>query len=116
MKCYLNGMVDDYLKMILRAPVYDVAKETPLDAASNISRRLKNRVLLKREDMQTVFSYKIRGAYNLMSSLSANEREKGVIAAAAGNHAQGGALAANELGCPSIVVMPKTTPNIRSML
>ena len=113
MKCYLNGMVDDYLKMILRAPVYDVAKETPLDAASNISRRLKNRVLLKREDMQTVFSYKIRGAYNLMSSLSTNEREKGVIAASAGNHAQGVALAANELGCPSIVVMQKTTPNIK---
>jgi threonine dehydratase len=106
-------MLDDYVKMILRAPVYDVARETPLDLAPAISRRLGNQVWLKREDMQPVFSYKIRGAYNLMVSLSEDERGIGVIAASAGNHAQGVAYAARVLGCHATIVMPKTTPEIK---
>ncbi|MBK6658281.1 MAG: threonine ammonia-lyase, biosynthetic [Proteobacteria bacterium] len=106
-------MLDNYVKMILRAPVYDVARETPLDEAPAISRRLGNRVLLKREDMQPVFSYKIRGAYNLMASLSADELGRGVITASAGNHAQGVALAARVLGTRATIVMPKTTPEIK---
>lgn len=106
-------MLDDYVKMILRAPVYDVARETPLDLAPAISRRLGNQVWLKREDMQPVFSYKIRGAYNLMVSLSEDERGSGVIAASAGNHAQGVAYAARVLGCHATIVMPKTTPEIK---
>jgi len=106
-------MLDNYVKMILRAPVYDVARETPLDEAPAISRRLGNRVWLKREDMQPVFSYKIRGAYNLMAALGSAERERGVIAASAGNHAQGVALAARVLGTRATIVMPKTTPEIK---
>lgn len=106
-------MLDNYVKMILLAPVYDVARETPLDLAPALSRRLDNRVWLKREDMQPVFSYKIRGAYTLMVSLSAAERERGVITASAGNHAQGVALAADKLGIHATIVMPKTTPEIK---
>ncbi len=106
-------MLDNYVKMILRAPVYDVARETPLDEAPAISRRLGNRVWLKREDMQPVFSYKIRGAYTLMASLSAEHLAAGVIAASAGNHAQGVALAARVLGTTATIVMPKTTPDIK---
>ncbi len=106
-------MLDHYVKMILRAPVYDVARETPLEFAPAISRRLGNRVLIKREDMQPVFSYKIRGAYNMMVSLSADERGIGVITASAGNHAQGVALAARMLECRATIVMPKTTPEIK---
>ena len=106
-------MLDNYVKMILRAPVYDVARETPLEVAPAISRRLGNNVLLKREDMQPVFSYKIRGAYNLMVSLSAEELANGVITASAGNHAQGVALAAAKLGTRATIVMPKTTPEIK---
>ena len=106
-------MLDKYVKMILLAPVYDVARETPLEVAPAISRRLGNRVWLKREDMQPVFSYKLRGAYTLMASLSAAERERGVITASAGNHAQGVALAADKLGIRAIIVMPKTTPDIK---
>lgn len=106
-------MLDDYVKMILRAPVYDVARETPLDLAPAISRRLGNQVWLKREDMQPVFSYKIRGAYNLMVSLSEDQRGIGVITASAGNHAQGVAYAARVLGCLATIVMPKTTPEIK---
>ena len=106
-------MLDNYVKMILRAPVYDVARETPLDLAPAISRRLGNRVHLKREDMQPVFSYKIRGAYNLMVSLSKEELSQGVITASAGNHAQGVALAAQVLGTRATIVMPKTTPEIK---
>lgn len=105
-------MLDNYVKMILRAPVYDVARETPLELAPAISRRLGNRVLLKREDMQPVFSYKIRGAYNLMASLSEEQLSQGVITASAGNHAQGVALAAQKLGTRATIVMPKTTPEI----
>ncbi len=106
-------MLDQYLKMILRAPVYDVARETPLDPMPAISRRLGNRVLLKREDMQPVFSYKLRGAYTMMAALSPAERAQGVITASAGNHAQGVALAAARLGIVARIVMPKTTPEIK---
>jgi threonine dehydratase len=103
----------DYLTRILNARVYDVAVETPLDAAPGLSRRLGNRVLLKREDEQSVFSFKLRGAYNKMAHLADAERAKGVIAASAGNHAQGVALAAQRLGCQATIVMPVTTPHIK---
>ena len=103
----------DYLQKILTAKVYDVAVETPLDEAVTLSRRIGNRVLLKREDEQAVFSFKLRGAYNKMAHLSAAERARGVIAASAGNHAQGVALAAQRLGCAATIVMPVTTPNIK---
>ena len=105
--------LDQYLKMILRAPVYDVARETPLDLMPGVSRRLHNQVWMKREDMQPVFSYKIRGAYNMISALTAEERARGVITASAGNHAQGVALAAGRLGIAARIVMPKTTPEIK---
>ena len=103
----------DYLQKILTAKVYDVAVETALDEAVTLSRRLGNRVLLKREDQQPVFSFKLRGAYNKMAHLSPAERAKGVIAASAGNHAQGVALAAQRLGCQATIVMPVTTPHIK---
>ena len=103
----------DMLQRILRARVYDVAIESPLDPAPNLSRRLGNRVLLKREDLQPVFSFKLRGAYNKMAGLSAAELERGVIAASAGNHAQGVALAAQRLGCKAVIVMPVTTPEMK---
>jgi threonine dehydratase len=103
----------DYLQKILTAKVYDVAVETPLDVAPILSRRLGNRVLLKREDQQPVFSFKLRGAYNKMAHLSPAARSRGVIAASAGNHAQGVALAAQKLGCAATIVMPVTTPHIK---
>ena len=103
----------DYLRKILNARVYDVAIETPLDLAARLSSRLQNRVLLKREDEQPVFSYKVRGAYNKMSHLTREQLEKGVITASAGNHAQGVALSATKLGCRAIIVMPVTTPGIK---
>ncbi len=103
----------DYLQKILTAKVYDVALESALDLAPTLSRRLGNRVLLKREDQQPVFSFKLRGAYNRMAHLSAAERARGVIAASAGNHAQGVALAAQKLGCRATIVMPVTTPHIK---
>ncbi len=106
-------MLDQYLKMILRAPVYDVARETPLDLLPGMTRRLHNNVWLKREDMQPVFSYKLRGAYTMMAALTAEERARGVITASAGNHAQGVALAAGRLGIKARIVMPKTTPEIK---
>lgn len=106
-------MLDQYLKMILRAPVYDVARETPLDLLPGMTRRLGNAVWLKREDMQPVFSYKLRGAYTMMAALTAEERARGVITASAGNHAQGVALAAGRLGIAARIVMPKTTPEIK---
>jgi len=104
---------DDYLERILRARVYDVAIESPLELAPALSRRLGNRLLLKREDLQPVFSFKLRGAYNKMVNLPRERLEKGVIAASAGNHAQGVALAAQKLGCRALVVMPVTTPRIK---
>jgi threonine dehydratase len=103
----------DYLQKILTAKVYDVAIESPLELAPTLSRRLGNRVLLKREDQQPVFSFKLRGAYNKMAHLSAAERARGVITASAGNHAQGVALAAQKLGCKATIVMPVTTPHIK---
>jgi threonine dehydratase len=103
----------DYLGRILKARVYDVAIETPLEPARALSQRLKNRLLLKREDLQPVFSFKVRGAYNKMASLSRARLAKGVIAASAGNHAQGVALAAQRLRCRAVIVMPVTTPRIK---
>ena len=106
-------MKNDYLERILRARVYDVAIETPLEVAPNLSARLGNRVLLKREDMQPVFSFKCRGAYNKMVNLPASALARGVIASSAGNHAQGVALAGQKLGCAAVIVMPSTTPKIK---
>ncbi|HXF65341.1 MAG TPA: threonine ammonia-lyase, biosynthetic [Burkholderiales bacterium] len=106
-------MKNDYLERILSARVYDVAVETPLEAAPALSARLHNRLLLKREDMQPVFSFKLRGAYNKMAHLPAPALRRGVIAASAGNHAQGVALAAQKLGCRATIVMPVTTPGIK---
>jgi threonine dehydratase len=106
-------MAVDYLQKILTAKVYDVAIESPLELAPTLSRRIGNRVLLKREDQQSVFSFKLRGAYNKMAHLSAAERTRGVITASAGNHAQGVALAAQKLGCKATIVMPVTTPSIK---
>jgi len=104
---------NDYLERILKARVYDVAQETPLEPAAALSKRLKNRVLIKREDLQPVFSFKLRGAYNKMASLPRARLARGVIAASAGNHAQGVALAAQRLGCRAVIVMPITTPRIK---
>src|SRR5688572_30362715 len=105
--------LDDLLRLILTSRVYDVAHETPLEPATRLSRRLRNEVLLKREDLQPVFSYKLRGAYNRIAHLSAEERAKGVITASAGNHAQGVAYAARHLGLRALIVMPQTTPEIK---
>ena len=106
-------MKEDYLKRILTARVYDVAIESPLEIAVGISQTLNNRILLKREDLQPVFSFKLRGAYNKMAHLSAAELKRGVICASAGNHAQGVALAAQKLNCKATIVMPVTTPRIK---
>ena len=103
----------DYLERILNAQVYDVAVETPLDLATNLSARTHNRIFLKREDMQPVFSFKIRGAYNKMANLSPQALKRGVICASAGNHAQGVALSAARLGVRAVIVMPSTTPAIK---
>ena len=103
----------DYLQRILTARVYDVARETALDPARSLSRRLGNHVLLKREDQQPVFSFKLRGAYNKMVRLDAALLQRGVICASAGNHAQGVALAAKRLGSHAVVVMPVTTPRLK---
>ncbi|WP_090203103.1 threonine ammonia-lyase, biosynthetic [Ectothiorhodospira magna] len=102
-----------YLQKILTARVYDVARETPLDLMPTLSRRLGNRILLKREDLQPVFSFKLRGAHNKIVQLSEEARRKGVIAASAGNHAQGVALSARTLGIKAVIVMPATTPAIK---
>ena len=102
-----------YIKRILEARVYDVAKETPLDPAPMLSARINNRVLLKREDEQPVFSFKVRGAYNKMIQLSDEEKAIGVITASAGNHAQGVAISAQKMGVDATIVMPKTTPDVK---
>jgi threonine dehydratase len=109
----MPGMPETYLKMILNSHVYDVATETPLDFAKNLSRRLGNDVWLKREDLQSVFSFKLRGAYNKIASLDAAACANGIIAASAGNHAQGVALAAHHRHVKSLIVMPRTTPGIK---
>ena len=103
----------DYLKQVLTARVYDVAIESHLDPARNLSRRLHNKVLLKREDQQPVFSFKLRGAYNKMAHLTPEQLQSGVICASAGNHAQGVALGAHKLGTRSVIVMPTTTPQLK---
>jgi threonine dehydratase len=103
----------DYLEKILNARVYDVAIETPLEPAPILSARSGNRILFKREDMQPVFSFKLRGAYNKIAHLQPAQRKRGVICASAGNHAQGVALSARKLGCRAVIVMPTTTPQIK---
>jgi threonine dehydratase len=103
----------DYLRMILNARVYDVAIESPLQYAASLSKRMGNNILLKREDLQPVFSFKLRGAYNKISHLSAEEKARGVITCSAGNHAQGVALAAKKLNIKATIVMPHTTPTIK---
>ncbi|HVS75861.1 MAG TPA: threonine ammonia-lyase, biosynthetic [Steroidobacteraceae bacterium] len=106
-------MASPYIERILKARVYDVAIESPLDEAPRLSRRLGNRVLLKREDLQPVFSFKLRGAYNRIAHLSDAAASRGVVCASAGNHAQGVALAARRRGIPAAIVMPRTTPQIK---
>lgn len=106
-------MPAEILRRVLTAPVYDVAKETPLELAPLLSKRLQNKIWFKREDLQPVFSFKLRGAYNRMVQLSDEEKQAGVIAASAGNHAQGVALAASRLGVKATIVMPETTPPIK---
>ena len=106
-------MPQSYIKRILDARVYDVARETPVEEAVLMSQRLDNRVWLKREDLQPVFSFKLRGAYNKMYRLSDEQRNRGVVAASAGNHAQGLAMAAQKLNARAIIVMPRTTPQIK---
>jgi threonine dehydratase len=106
-------MTIDYLKKILTARVYDVAQETPLELAPTLSQRFGNRIYFKREDMQSVFSFKLRGAYNKMAHLPQEALKRGVICASAGNHAQGVALSAARLGCRALIVMPTTTPQVK---
>ena len=103
----------DYLRAILSAHIYDLAVETALDAAPKLSSRLNQRVWLKREDQQPVFSFKLRGAYNKLRKLSPEQRANGVVAVSAGNHAQGVAMAARHFGTPALIVMPRTTPSIK---
>jgi len=103
----------DYLRKILTARVYDVAFETPLELAPILSERMDNRIYFKREDMQSVFSFKLRGAYNKMAHLTPAQLGNGVICASAGNHAQGVALGASKLGCKAVIVMPTTTPPVK---
>ena len=105
--------LSNYLKKILTARVYDVAQESPLEHAKMLSRRLRNKILLKEEDYQSVFSFKLRGAYNKMVQLPKEALQCGVICASAGNHAQGVALAAQRLGCRAVIVMPVTTPDVK---
>src|SRR5437899_11462988 len=104
---------DELLRAILTSRVYEVARETSLDVAPRLSQRVDNTVWLKREDQQPVFSFKIRGAYNRIARLSAAERSAGVIAAIAGDHAQGVALSAKDHGIPAVIVKPKTTGHLQ---
>ena len=106
-------MPQDYVTKILKARVYEVARETPLDLAPKLSARFGSEVWLKREDLQPIFSFKLRGAYNKLASLTGEERARGVIASSAGNHAQGVALAARQLGVRALIVMPETAPRIK---
>src|SRR6186713_3352206 len=104
---------DQMLRLTLNSRVYDVVTSTPLDSARRLSRRTGHQVFLKREDLQPIFTYKIRGAYNRIAHLSAEERARGLITASAGNHAQGVAYAARHLGLDALIVMPLTTPAIK---
>jgi threonine dehydratase len=106
-------MTTDYLQKILTARVYDVAIESPLEFAPTLSKRMENSIYFKREDMQSVFSFKLRGAYNKMVNLPSAQMKRGVICASAGNHAQGVALSAAKLGCRAVIVMPTTTPPVK---
>jgi len=106
-------MPETILRRVLKAPVYDVAEQTPLEQAPLISKRVRNQVWLKREDLQPVFSFKLRGAYNCLYHLTDQQKQQGVIAASAGNHAQGVALAATKMGIKATIVMPRTTPSIK---
>ncbi|KAH8828011.1 tryptophan synthase beta subunit-like PLP-dependent enzyme [Flagelloscypha sp. PMI_526] len=108
-----SSQTPDYLRLILTSKVYEILKETPLTLATNLSTKLGNQIWLKREDLQEVFSFKIRGAYNFMANLEEEERWKGVITCSAGNHAQGVALSGSRLGIPCTIVMPKATPSIK---
>lgn len=108
-------MPSSYIKKILNARIYDLAIETPIDRAHFLSKRLGNQVLIKREDLQPVFSFKLRGAYNKMLQLTEAEKAQGVIAVSAGNHAQGVALSAARMGVKATIVMPRTTPEIKVM-
>lgn len=110
---FLTTMPTEYLKRILTSKVYDVAVESALEVAPGISSRINNTILLKREDTQPVFSFKLRGAYNKMANLSTEQLRHGVITASAGNHAQGVALAARKLGCRAVIVMPITAPRLK---
>ena len=105
--------VPPLVREILTSRVYEAARETPLDEAPRLSARLGTRVLLKREDLQPIFSFKIRGAYNRIARLDEEARARGVIAASAGNHAQGVAMSARKLGIRAVIVMPRTTPEIK---
>jgi len=109
----MNNMIKKYKNRVEQARVYDVAVKTPLENVIGLSQRLKNEVWLKREDLQPVYSFKLRGAYNKIAQLSAVEKDKGVITASAGNHAQGVALAAKQMGLDALIIMPKTTPAIK---
>ncbi|KAL6300496.1 tryptophan synthase beta subunit-like PLP-dependent enzyme [Sparassis latifolia] len=109
----LPSQTPDYLRLILTSKVYEILKETPLVFCTNLSARFGNQIYVKREDLQEVFSFKIRGAYNFMASLTEEERWKGVITCSAGNHAQGVALSGSRLGVPCTIVMPKGTPSIK---
>ncbi len=109
----MNPLIARLLHDVLTSRVYDVARETPLDPAAALSRRLGNQVLFKREDLQPVFSFKLRGAYNKIAHLNEAERQRGIIAASAGNHAQGVAFSAQRLGLSAVIVMPQTTPTIK---
>src|SRR5512139_1972236 len=106
-------MQERYIERILKACVYDVAIESPLEPAPRLSRRLGNRILFKREDLQPVFSFKLRGAYNKIAHLREEEWARGIITASAGNHAQGVAFSARRLGVHAVIVMPQTTPQIK---
>ena len=109
----MTDIRQDTLRRALTAPVYDLVRRTPLDEAPKLSARIGGRLWLKREDLQSTFSFKLRGAYNCIGKLSAEERARGVVAASAGNHAQGVALAARELGVAATIFMPRTTPTIK---
>ena len=106
-------MYSHYIKKILEADVYDVAEQTALEPAAGLSRRLGQQVFLKREDLQPIFSFKLRGAYNRIKKLDSDIRQRGVITASAGNHAQGVALAAQKLNISAVIVMGRNTPDIK---
>ena len=109
----MDPTVHEYVERIETARVYEVARETPLDPAPQLSKRVSNNVLFKREDLQSVFSFKLRGAYNKVARLDETVRNRGVVCSSAGNHAQGVALAAKKLGTSATIVMPTTTPSIK---